>query len=483
MLISIIFGLELINLLAQVNYVQRPLQKSFTSKPKFNAGVASGDPTLNSIILWTRVENYSGVVYVEISGKETLENSVIHHSKTSAKHDYIVKLDVSGLRAHKRYYYQFYVNYGNKKIRSLMGTFKTLPVDTKHVKLAIASCQNLPYGFFTPLKIMVDLKADYQVFLGDYIYEYRNGPYGNGTAINRLPKPNRDLTTLSDYRTRHLQYKQDRDLQHFHQYISQIPVWDDHEFSDNSWRNGSKLRNSTFMARKLAAMQAYFEYMPIRVFPKQMFDPIYRTFQFGKLFELIMMDTRSVRDQNGIRNPKIIGNPNRTLLGTAQENWLKKLPLKPTKWTLYGNQIAFAVVNKKIHNLNFPLLEDAWDAYPASRRFMIDYMHKRQLESGSKPIMLSGDVHISMHNRIEGIDELIAPAIASLSFENKHLKSVANKVLNLLKVGESLWVDVYSKGFMMLDIFVDKINVTWIHLDVKKDTYNYTVGKNIVISK
>ncbi len=77
------------------------------------------------------------------------------------------------------------------------------------------------------------------IHLGDYIYEYANGDYGWGQSIGRIPLPDRTIFTLYDYRKRIATYRTDLDLLLSHQTFPWIPVWDDHEVADNTYRDGS----------------------------------------------------------------------------------------------------------------------------------------------------------------------------------------------------------------------------------------------------
>lgn len=133
------------------------------------------------------------------------------------------------------------------------------------------------------------------VGLGDYIYEYGNKEYGDGTSIGRIPSPNKEITTLEDYRSRHAQYKTDPDLQRAHAAHPWIVVWDDHESADNSSPDGAgnhQPDEGPWSDRKLAAMRAYFEYMPIRAAVVDGEGRIYRSFGVGGLLDLVMLDTR-----------------------------------------------------------------------------------------------------------------------------------------------------------------------------------------------
>ena len=445
-------------------------------KADFNAGVASGDPTTTSIILWSRAENYDGKVVVYVSESKDFKRSYTYTTTTSAEVDFIIKIDAVNLTPNTVYYYKFVA----KNSESIIGRTKTLPIDTSTMKLAVASCANYQYGFFTSYKVMAQLNVDIVIFLGDYIYEYANKQYGgDGTSKNRIPKPDKVLLSLQDYRQRHLQYKQDENLSYLHQRVPFIAVWDDHEFANNAWREGSQNYTDLFPNRKLAAAQAYFEYMPIRVFPKELLKPIYRTFKVGNLFELIMLDTRLYRDVTGIRDRKRVLDPNRSILGKDQEAWLNNLPIQYTRWSLYGNQILFSVLISSLHSRGVPILADSWDGYPASRQRMIDFMTDRKIKSKSQPVLLTGDIHISLYNKFNNLTEIVTPAVASPNLEFPKFNSFLSAIAQSFKSID--YADLHNKGFVTLDVFSSHLDVKWIYMASKTQTQSleYTIGNQI----
>lgn len=150
---------------------------------------------------------------------------------------------------------------------------------------------------------LVDLVAH----VGDYIYESAGDgspdAYGDGRSINRVPEPNHEIVTLDDYRKRYATYRGDTGLQELHRRKAWLLIWDDHEVADNSYKSGTADSNNTeagtvegvrFTERKRNAVKAYFEWMPIR----QVGTPgdtlrIWRKFQYGKLADILMLDTRN----------------------------------------------------------------------------------------------------------------------------------------------------------------------------------------------
>jgi alkaline phosphatase D len=273
----------------------------------FAHGVASGDPAHDRIIIWTRVTpERAGPVPVRwILARNRQLTDVVKTGVIEANEarDYTVKIDVTGLRAGAPYFYGFRAG----GAESVIGKTRTLPRGRlNELKLAVASCASYPHGFFNAYEaIAARDDVDVVVHLGDYIYEYGLSGYGGetGLALGRLPSPEIECTRLEDYRQRHAQYKSETELQAAHAAAPWIVVWDDHETADNSWTGGAGNHQPTegaWATRKRAALQAYYEWMPIREpEPGRAFEAINRAFQFGDLATLIMLETRLLARTQG----------------------------------------------------------------------------------------------------------------------------------------------------------------------------------------
>jgi alkaline phosphatase D len=266
----------------------------------FRHGVASGDPGLDRVIIWTRVtaERQDAVPVRWIIASDDAFETVVASGNftTNADRDWTVKVDVPGLSAARTYFYKFLA--GDQK--SPIGRTRTLPAGAlDKVRLVAVSCSSMSWGFFNAYKAISKLDdIDAVLHLGDYIYEYGVGGYGTevGTKLGRAPEPVTEIKTLGDYRTRYAQYRTDPDLQAAHASAPFINVWDDHETANDSWVDGAENHDASegpWKTRTAAALQAYFEWVPIR-------DPaagkpreaIYRSFQYGDLLTLIMAETR-----------------------------------------------------------------------------------------------------------------------------------------------------------------------------------------------
>lgn len=268
----------------------------------FKHGVASGDPRADRVVIWTRVTpEGTGAVPVRwvVASDRELRNVVqTGELITNADRDYTVKVDVQGLRPNQQLHYGFLC--GNA--RSPVGRTRTLPrAGVSEVKLAVVSCSNHAFGFFNAYEALSRQDGiDAVLHLGDYLYEYGLNGYGGEVALKmgRLPRPETEIVTLGDYRLRHAQYKEEPELQAAHAMAPWIVVWDDHETANDSWQGGAENHNvenneGEWNARRSAALQAYYEWMPIRdPEPGKPFEAINRSFQWGDLATVIMLETR-----------------------------------------------------------------------------------------------------------------------------------------------------------------------------------------------
>lgn len=382
---------------------------------KFEHSVASGDPLFDRVILWTRItpskpqQAVSGRVEVfedEALGK--LVKSVPF--TTDASRDFTVKVDCTGLQADRFYFYRFSSNGTNSPV----GRTRTMPATgtDRAINLGLVSCSSIAHGFFNAYNFLAkrdDLDAI--VHLGDYIYEYGNGEYGS----LREYQPAGEIKTLSDYRTRHAQYKQEEDLRTLHLRYPFITIWDDHESADNSYTDGANNHNEgegEWPVRKAAAQKAYDEWMPIRLPEPGNPNKIFRKIQLGDMAELILLDTRLFdRDQDlGIPVNPVTANasdPNRTMIGPEQMDFLiSGMRNSKARWKLIGNQVVFHqwIIKPGVNNpAPTPVQDilapsglngDSWDAYSAERQKIINAL--RGSDGGkaiNDVIILTGDVH------------------------------------------------------------------------------------------
>ncbi len=266
----------------------------------FNHGVASGDPKQDRVVIWTRVTPANAgpvpVRWIVARNRELTDVVKTGVVETTEARDYTVKADVTGLRAGAPYFYGFRAG----QAESGIGKTRTLPRGRlEQLKIAVVSCASYPHGFFNAYEAIAERDdVDLVVHLGDYIYEYGLAGYGGETAVQlgRVPSPDVECLRLQDYRLRHAQYKGEAELQAAHAIAPWITVWDDHEVANDSFSTGAENQQPNegeWADRKRGALQAYYEWMPIRE-PEsgRAFEAINRSYQFGDLFTLIMLETR-----------------------------------------------------------------------------------------------------------------------------------------------------------------------------------------------
>ena len=420
----------------------------------FNHGVASGDPLTDRVIIWTRVspatEGEVGITW-EVATDSGFANIVANGSGvTSADVDYTVKVDVEGLQPASVFYYRF----ATINATSMIGRTRTLPEGvTETATFAVVSCSNYPAGYFNVYREVANQEVDAVLHLGDYLYEYTSTGYASDRAeeFGRVVEPANELLSLSDYRTRYAQYHRDVDLQAAHAAHPFVIVWDDHEVANDTWKDGAENHDpateGSFAERKIAALQAWHEWLPVRP-PASMNDIIYRRFRYGDLLDLLMLDTRLIgRDQqftyadfatDGLIDVEKaragFRDSNRTLLGSEQLGWLREeLNQSSARWQVLGQQVLlgrYAVPASLLEALDpsitdeidvgkgtvallaavaakttapdertpeqqaivdsaIPYNMDAWDGYEFERDALLTFA--RQL--GSRLVVLAGDTH------------------------------------------------------------------------------------------
>ena len=511
------------------------------NKVVFNYGVASGDPLHTQVIIWTHAKynNLENDVYLnyEISldekFTEIIKSDIAHTSKNV---DFTVKVDVTGLEPNTTYYYRF-KNIDDVNNASPIGRTRTIPnsnsvVDS--IKFAVVSCSNYARGYFNvyqDIGRLEDINA--VIHLGDYIYEYGiNGlynDYGRPFTISRMSNPVDECLTLDDYRKRHAQYKTDTDAQYMHSRHPIISVWDDHEIANNSWVFGAEYENPKvpYMIRKKDAIQAYHEYMPIRTGTDR--NIIFRTFDFGNILSLHMLDTRHYnRDKqitheelltDPIKYNNLLFSPDRKLLGPLQLEWLtEKMKNSNKPWQVLGNQVLMSDfkmpvsilinINKSeeliksvteyvtaentpdeyrtqkqkdllnpIKNPKYGYNLDSWDGYPAEK----EKLYKIIKTLDKKVTVFSGDSHNAWYNDLTNNEgNLIAkefgvPSVSSPGLE-LYLKSIPyEQVQQTFKTlcPSVKWCDTHRRGYLITEYTKTQVSVNWRFIDTV-DSMNYS---------
>ncbi len=269
------------------------------ARAMFRHGIASGDPDATSVVLWTRI---SGVDSASVDWEVATDPGfarVVQSGQftTGPDRDFTVKVLAEGLKPGASYYYRFRA----KGVTSPVGRTRTLPVGRlERLGIALASCSNFAFGHFNAYDAIArDAAIDFVLHTGDYIYEYGADGWGAEKArkLGRIHQPANEIVSLSDYRTRHAQYKTDAGAQAMHAAKPLLACWDDHESANNPWLGGAQNHQSEtegdWNARRNASIQAYFEWMPVREpGPGRTRAQFWRTYAFGDLATLTTLETR-----------------------------------------------------------------------------------------------------------------------------------------------------------------------------------------------
>lgn len=360
----------------------------------FFHGVASGDPLPSGVVLWTRVTPDTQLPEVEV-GWEIAKDDAFQEVALSGKvttgpdKDYTVKVDISeGLEAGTQYYYRFRALDGT----SMTGKTMTAPQLAESLRFAVVSCSNYEFGYFNAYaRIAEEKNLSAVIHLGDYIYEYGPGRYGD-TTIGRINIPAHEIISLQDYRDRYAQYRLDPDLRAVHASHPFINIWDDHEITNNSYKEGAENHQpdeGDYETRKAIARQVYYEWLPIRDG-----DAHYRSFSFGDLADLIMLDERLAgrTKQADSLTDVSLQSEERSMLGQEQLAWFQQqLRGSNARWKLIGNQVIFSYLDWGFPTFSINL--DAWDGYPIEQQAIADFIEGNKIEN---LIFLTGDTHSSV---------------------------------------------------------------------------------------
>lgn len=423
----------------------------------FAHGVASGDPAHDSVVIWSRLTPEAPepvTVQWEIAETETFSRLAASGEVVAAlESDFTLKAVAPGLKPGRRYFYRFRAG----GAESPVGRTRTVPEGRLDAaRFAVVSCSNYPFGYFNVYdRIAREEGFDAVLHLGDYIYEYGTDGYGGeaGKALGRNHEPPSEILTLADYRRRHAQYKSDPSSQAMHAAHPLIAIWDDHETANNSWAGGSDNHDpqteGLWEDRKRAALQAYYEWMPVRdPAPGALREALFRAWNWGDLLTLVSLETRlmarsaqieyndvvpTLTDAEAVRKfrDEALWGADRSMLGDAQLAHIAKAMRRSTErgepWRLIANQIIMAKVTApnlvphvteadivalekewdqarafiQFSTLGLPTNLDAWDGYPAAREWLYDALRDSKAEG---VIVVTGDTHTWWANDLKARD-------------------------------------------------------------------------------
>lgn len=489
---------------------------NITHATGFTHSVASGEPSADSILLWTR--------YVPANGDTVELKAEISESADFAKiisggaqitgpwRDHTAKITVSGLAPGRHYHFRFVAPDGSF---SPTGRTRTLPEGpVASFRTAIFSCSNMSYGYFNAYAHAAardDL--DLAIHLGDYFYEYQTGDYpaASDAVPGRTPEPASELIHLADYRLRYGSYRSDPDLQKLHARMPMIVQWDDHESSNDSWEGGAgnhQPDEGDWNARRAASIQAYREWMPVS-------DEPWKAYDIGTLATLFRTETRLLART---RQPDVAAlfeqtdpvaalkafrdgawaDPAVTMMGSQQEDWLAHAMRASVKagqqWQIvgFGTILGKTVMPAEAESwvapdsskrakdrilsgitaakLGLPFNYDNWGGYPTARaRFL-----RSAQGLGANLIVLSGDSHnawaydLGQDGKPAGV-EFAGQSVTSPGYESS--VRVDPKTIAAALVGanpELKWCDTSRRGYMAMTLTPTRVSNEWVMVDTVK---------------
>ncbi|MGW7455240.1 alkaline phosphatase D family protein [Streptomyces sp. NPDC054787] len=508
---TVVLGAAATAALAPLTSLGAPAAHAAGTGPAFLHGVASGDPLPDGVLLWTRVtpapeavpgSGLGAPVQVdwEVAADKAFSRTVAAGSVTaSAATDHTVKVDVRGLQPQTPYWYRFTAG----SAVSPAGRTLTTPghdATTAGVRFGVVSCANWESGYFSAyrhLAARTDLHAI--LHLGDYLYEYQSGAYPKPEEVVRPHEPRHEIVTLADYRTRHGAYKTDADLQALHHAHPVVAIWDDHEFANDAWSGGAENHTAgaegEWAARAAAAKQAYFEWMPVRA---SIAGTVYRRLRFGSLADLHLLDLRSFRSQQVEVGSGSVDDPERTITGRAQLDWLKSgLAASNATWKLVGTSVMISPVafgSLPAHLLG-PLTEllglpeggiaanvDQWDGYTDDRKELLGHLRDRNIKN---TVFLTGDIHMAWANEVPAhkatypasgtaATEFVVTSVTSDNLDDVlHVlpDTVSLVAESAIKAGNwhVKWLDMDSHGYGVLDVTAERSQMDYYVVSDKRN--------------
>ncbi len=499
----------------------------------FTHAVASGEPSGDSLLFWTRYVPADGdAVELKVEASETEDFARIAGGGsqiTGPWRDHTAKITVAGLRPGTRYFYRFIAPDGT---RSPVGRSKTLPVGpARRFGIAIFSCSNMPFGYFNAYgHAAARDDIDLAIHLGDYLYEYAKGGYAppGGPVDGRWPAPDSELLHLTDYRLRYASYRSDPDLQALHANKPMLVQWDDHESANDSWEGGAQNHQpdteGDWNPRKAAAIQAFREWMPVSETPWGSYD-------IGTLATLFRTDTRLTARSKQPSIERLFMTPDpvkalgafrdgawqdsaQTMLGTEQEVWLAHAMRASVRAGQRWQVAAFGTIMGKMRapeeaitwlkpdapertkayitagvtagKLGLPLEFDNWGGYPAARaRFLSSAQGM-----GANLIVICGDSHnawafdLGQDGKPAGV-EFAGQGVTSPGYEAS--AAVDPKVVAAAMVHanpELKWCDTSRRGYMATTLTPEKASNDWVFVDtVRQRSSAVTIGHTATVMR
>lgn len=479
----------------------------------FTHDVASGEPSANSVLLWTRyASNGEALLRAEIAEDEEFGRVVARGEAVARRdHDFTAKATLDGLDPGRWYFYRFIAPDGSA---SPVGRTRTLPEGpVEDFTMALFSCSNLRFGYFNAYAHAAARRdIDLVLHVGDYFYEYNAGRYPSEAQAlaGREIRPSHETIALADYWLRYASYRADPDLRALHRNFPMIARWDDHEITNNPWQHGAENHQpdeGNFEMRKAAALRAYRDWMPVSDMP-------WDSYRIGDLATIFLPETRITgRSEQFTYGAVLAGaedpaaalrsfrdeqwrDPRRSMLGARQERWLAGAlaasSASGTRWQVLAQQVLVGEINfpasmaedipadapdfvrtfitqaAAAARFGLPLNLDAWDGYPAAR----DRLLRAALDANANLVVLAGDTHNAWASNLvhEGMSagiEIGGHSVTSPGFEGTTGEEAAPGVARaFIEENPTLpWMAAAGRGYATVRFTPEQVRGEWLFLD------------------
>lgn len=431
---------------------------------KFTHGIASGDPAQESVLLWTRFltdDNIDAAISWEIA-KDKSFTKIVNQGTAMAKkeNDFCVKVIADQLESGTRYYYRFFTG----KTYSEVGRTNTLPDKVEELKIGVINCAKYTGGYYHAYETLANMEVDVVIHVGDYIYENDAAREGGSyypafLATGRQHEPPHECYSLQDYRTRYAQYRADTSLLKLHAKFPMIAIWDDHEIAMKPLqkKKGYEKFGGSWEERLDNSIQAYHEWIPLR---PEKGDLIYRSFQFGDLVNLLMLDTRVCCKDEVTKTKASLQDTSRHIIGNEQLQWIKdEVTEHDAHWNVFGNQLLIAIKDMGWNR---------WPGFPYDRDRFVKFVEENPKKNF---VFTTGNAHNPHHYIIFNeaktdtlFHEFCPGSISSGNNAEKAFFDEAVLAKNAKKLDAKdnlLWYHQNSHGFIVLNITKEKLVADW----------------------
>jgi alkaline phosphatase D len=439
----------------------------------FPQGVAAGAPRRGGVSLWTRAEGLEGPpapLLVQVASDAGFRH-VVHQQRVLADpaRDWTAQARVRTpkLRPAREYWYRFESADGG----SGAGRFRTLPPrdSAQPVRIGFWTCQAWIEGYYSAHTALAAEDLDLVVCLGDFIYEY-----GGSSPLAGRDDPVGTARTLDAYRAKYRLYRSDPALRALQAAHASYVMWDDHEVTNNYWREGAS-DGAGFAARKATAYRAWFEHQPVPVIDG---TRIHRSVRVGRHADVFLLDERQYRDEqpcgDSILTPcPDAKTPGRAFLGARQKAWLQDgLRRSTAPWKVLANGDMMMGLDQPAPGT--PKFVDTWDGYQAERAELVSSW----LRDGVRDVVvMTGDDHDNYAGVVTttghgdgtpGAVEFVVPSMTSQNtseiLQSTEATATASETDARAVNAHLAYVDQRHHGYCVLEASAEEATVTFRHV-------------------